>query len=93
VGGTAIDELDDLEEGGVGLTFAAGLVACAAISLALLPIVIVLFQPTVIVIWSGRLAGSLGFALAVVKLLAMAWGAGNRLLVWHPASVPAALAD
>jgi hypothetical protein len=93
VGGTAIDELDDLGEGGVGLTFAAGLVACAALSLALLPIVIALFQQTVAVVWAGRLAGSLGVAMAVVKLLAMGWGAGNRLLGWHPASVPAALSD
>jgi hypothetical protein len=94
VGGTAIDELDDdLGEAGAGVTLATLLVACAALSLGLLPVVIALFQPVVALAWAGGVAGSLGAALAVVKLVAMAWGAGNRLLGEHPASVPAALAD
>jgi hypothetical protein len=90
----AIDQLDDdLEEGGLGLTFAAVLVACAAILLVLLPVAVAIFQPVVPLAWAGGLVGSVGAALGGVKLVAMAWGVGARLLRTHPVTASAALAD
>jgi hypothetical protein len=81
VGGTAIDELDgDREEAGGGLTLAATLVACAAILLVLVPVAIALFQPEMPLAWASAIAGGVGAALGGVKLVAMAWGAGARLL-------------
>jgi hypothetical protein len=93
-GGTAIDDLDgDLDEAGLGLTLAAAVVACAAILLVSVPVAIALFQPEVPVAWVGGVAGSVGAALGGVKLVAMAWAAGARLLRPHPVISSAAFAD
>jgi hypothetical protein len=94
-GGTAIDELDggDLEEAGLGLTIAAALVACAALVLMSVPVAIALFHPALRLGWVGGVAGSLGVALGGVKVLAMAWAAGARLLRPHPAPASPAFAD
>jgi hypothetical protein len=94
-GGTAIDDLDggDLEEAGLGLTLAAALVACAAILLVLVPIAVALFQPEVPLAWVGGIAAGAGAALGGVKLLAIAWAAGTRLLRPHPAPASPAFAD
>ena len=72
---------------------AAALVACAAVLLAVVPVVIAIFQPVELLASAGGIAGSFGAALGVVKLVAMAWGAGNRLLGERQARVPAAFAD
>ena len=94
MGGTAIDDSDDVFEGaGAGLTLAAAAVACTALSLALLPIAIAIVEPATELSWIGGVAGGLAASLGVVKLVAMAWGAGSRLAAEHPASVSAALAD
>jgi hypothetical protein len=94
VGGTAIDKLnDELEQGGPGPTLAVLLVACAAILLVLVPVAVALFQPELQLAWVGGLAGSIGAALGGVKLVAMAWGVGARLLRPHPVTASAALAD
>ena len=93
MGGTAIDDSDDVFEGaGAGLTLAAAAVACTALSLALLPIAIGIVEPAVELSWIGGVIG-VAASLGVVKLVAMAWGAGSRLAAEHPASVSAALAD
>ena len=93
MGGTAIDDSDDVFEGaGAGLTLAAAAVACTALSLALLPIAIGIVEPAVELSWIGGVTG-VAASLGVVKLVAMAWGAGSRLAAEHPASVSAALAD
>ncbi len=94
MGGTAIDELnDEFEQGGLGPTLAVLLVACAAILLVLVPIAVALFQPALQVAWVGGLAVSVGGALGGVKLVAMAWGVGARLLRPDPVAASAALAD
>lgn len=81
MGGTAIDELDgDVEEAGRGLTLAATLVACVAILLVLAPVAIALFQLELPLAWASAVAGSVGATLGGIKLVAMAWGAGARLL-------------
>ena len=93
-GGTAIDELDDeLEDAGFGWTVAALLVACAAILLVVVPVAIALFQPEAPPAWLDVAAGSLGAALGGVKLLAMAWAAGARLLRPHQVPGSPAFAD
>jgi hypothetical protein len=83
----------DLDGPGLGSALATVLVACAAIALVLIPVTIALFQPPVPLAWLGGAVGSFGIAVGGVKLVAMAWGAGTRLLGQHPASVSAALAD
>jgi hypothetical protein len=94
VGGTAIDELDDeLEGAGLGVTVAAVLVACAAVLFVLVPVAIAMVQPEVPLAWVGGVAGSVGAALGGVKLVAMAWAAGARLLRPHPVTSSAAFAD
>jgi hypothetical protein len=94
VGGTVIDELDcDLGESGLGLTLAAALVACAALVLVSVPIVIALFQPEVPLPWVGGVAGGVGAALGGVKLVALGWAAGARLMRPHPVTTTVAFAD
>jgi len=94
VGGTAIDELDDkLEGAGLGVALAAFLVACAAVLLVLVPVAIAVFQPQVPLAWVGGAAGIVGATLGGVKLVAMAWGAGARLLSPDPVTASAAFAD
>ena len=94
MGGTAIDDSDDVFEGaGAGLTLAGVVVASMAVFLVLLPIAIGIVEPAVDLSWIGGVAGGLAASLGVVKLVAMAWGAGSRLAAEHPASVSAALAD
>ena len=75
------------------MTLAAAIVACGALLLALVPIAIALFQPEVPFAWMGGLAGCIGAALGGVKLLAMVWAAGARLMRPHQVTAPAALAD
>ena len=75
------------------MTLAAAIVACGALLLALVPIAIALFQPEVPLAWMGGLAGCIGAALGGVKLLAMAWAVGARLMRPHPVTAPAAFAD
>jgi hypothetical protein len=94
VGGTAIDELnDELEGAGLGVTLAAVLVACAAVVLVLVPVAIAVFRPEVPLAWVGGAAGSVGAALGGIKLVAMACGAGARLLRPRPVTASAAFAD
>ena len=93
MGGTAIDDSDDVFEGaGAGLTLAGVVVASMAVFLVLLPIAIAIVEPAVDLSWIGGVTG-VAASLGVVKLVAMAWGAGSRLAAEHPASVSAALAD
>ena len=95
MGGTAIDELDggEMEDAGLGTALAAAMVACGAILLVMIPVAIALFQPVLPLAWMGGVAASFGAALGGVKLLAIAWGAGARLLRPHPAPASPALAD
>ena len=94
MGGTAIDELDDkLEGAGLGVALAAFLVACAAVLLVLVPVAIAVFQPQVPLAWVGGVAGSVAAALGGVKLVAMAWAVGARLLRPDPVTASAAFAD
>ena len=95
MGGTAIDELDggEIEDAGLGTVLAAALVACAALLLVLIPVAIALFQPVLPLAWMGGVAASFGAALGGVKLLAIAWAAGARLLRPHPAPASPAFAD
>ena len=94
-GGTAIDGLDggEFEEAGLGLTLAAAFVVGTAFVLALIPVAIALFQPAPQLGWLGGIAGILGAGVGGVKVLAMAWGAGARLLGPHPVTATAAFAD
>jgi hypothetical protein len=96
VGGTSIDDSDDILEGagaGAGLTLAAVVLACLALLLALLPIVVAIVQPAFGPSWINGVAGGLAASVGVVKLVAMAWGAGSRLVGdTRPAYLPA-LAD
>ena len=82
-----------MEEAGLGMALAAVVVACAAILLALIPVAIALFQPVLPLAWMGGVAASFGAALGGVKLLAIAWAAGARLLRPHPAPASPAFAD
>jgi hypothetical protein len=82
-----------MEEAGLGLALAAVLVACAAILLVLIPVAIAVFRPEVPLAWVGGVAASVGAALGGVKLLAIAWAAGARLLRRHRAPASPAFAD
>jgi hypothetical protein len=82
-----------MKEAGLGGTLAALVVACAAILLVLIPVGIALFQPVLPLAWMGGAAAGLGAALGGVKLLAIAWAAGARLLRPHPAPASPAFAD
>jgi len=75
------------------MTLAAVLVAGAAISLALIPVAIALFQPALPPAWMGGVAATFGAALGGFKLLAIAWAAGERLVRRHPAPASPAFAD
>jgi hypothetical protein len=82
-----------MEDAGLGMGLAAVLVACAAILLPLIPVAIALFQPVLPLAWMGGVAATFGAALGGVKLLAIAWAAGARLLRPHPAPASPAFAD
>jgi hypothetical protein len=82
-----------MEEADPGMALAAVLVACAAIALALIPVAIALFQPALPPAWIGVVAATFGASLGGVKLLAIAWAAGERLLRPHPAPASPAFAD
>jgi len=80
-----VDDFEaDLDEPGLGTTIAVILAACAAMSLAIVPVALALHAPGV----------PAGWAFAVGTLAAAdAWGAGWSLWSWHRASVAAAYAD
>jgi hypothetical protein len=82
-----------MEDAGLGTAPAAVLVACAAIVLALIPVAIALFQPALPPAWIGGVAATFGASLGGVKLLAIAWAAGGRLLRPHPVPASRAFAD
>jgi hypothetical protein len=89
-----VDDIElDLEEPGFGITVAATLTACVAVSLAILPAAVVMGATDVAPTWLAVAAGTLAVAMAAGKLAAMAWGAASNLWSWHRASVPAAYAD
>ncbi len=89
-----VDDIElDLEEPGFGITIAATLTACAAVSLAILPAAVALRATDFAPPWLAVGVGTLAAAIAVGKLAAMAWGAASSLWSWHRASVPAAYAD
>ena len=82
-----------MDDAGAGMALAAFLVVCAAILLALIPVAIALFQPVLPLAWMGGVAASFGAALGGVKLLAIAWAVGGRVLRPHPAPASPAIAD
>jgi hypothetical protein len=82
-----------MESSGLGTAPAAVLVACAAILLVLIPVAIALFQPVLPLAWMGSAAATFAAALGGVKLLAIAWAAGARLIRPHPAPASPAFAD
>ncbi len=82
-----------MKEAGVGLTLAAAVVACAAVLFVLIPVAIALLEPVVPLVWLGDVAAGVGAALGGVKLLAIAWAVGARLLRPHPAPASRAFAD
>ena len=90
----AVDEINgDVDEGGSRTIVGVMLVACAAISLAILPPAIALHAPAVPPGWAAGAVGTLAVVVAVGKLAAMAWGPGSRLWGLHRASVAVANAD
>jgi hypothetical protein len=90
----AVDEIDgDVEEGGSGPIVGVMLLACAAISLAILPSAIAMHAPPVPPDWAAGAVGTLAVVIAAGKVAAMAWGGSSRLWGLHRASVAVANAD
>jgi hypothetical protein len=88
-----VDDFEaDLDEPGLGTTIAVILAACAAMSLAIVPVALALHAPGVPAGWAFAV-GTLAAAIAIGKVAAIAWGAGWSLWSWHRASVAAAYAD
>jgi len=71
----------------------AGAIAATALLLALLPALVALRFLEVPVAWVTAGLGSLGAAVGGVKLMAMAWAVGGRLLAGHPARHAVVAAD
>lgn len=89
-----VDAIDDgLEDPGFGSTAAVVLVACAALSLVILPAATALQAPGVQAAWVTGALGTLAAVIALGKLAATAWFAALRLWGLHRASVSAAYAD
>jgi hypothetical protein len=89
-----IDEPETELEGSSFLTvFGAAAIAVAALCLLLMPAVVALRVIDLPVTWVGAGLGFLGAGLGGVKLLAMAWAVGGRLLAGPPARPAVAAAD
>jgi hypothetical protein len=77
----------------LGSALAEALVAVAALFLAVLPAAVALQVLALPVGWVGAALGSLGAALFGVKLIAVAWAMGTRLLIAHRARAAVVCAD
>ena len=89
-----MDEPDiELEHSRLTTALATLGVAAAALGLALLPALIALRLLELPFGWVGAGLGSLAAALGGVKLIAMAWAVGGRLLAGRPLGPAVATAD
>jgi len=83
----------ELEYSSVVSGLATLFVAVVAVVLAALPAIVALRLLHLPFGWVGAGLGSVGAALGGVKLIAMAWAVGGRLVADHPAALAVAKAD
>jgi hypothetical protein len=89
-----IDEPEaELDSSSFLTVLGAAAIAAAALCLLLLPAMVALRVLELPVTWVGVGLGFLGAGLGGVKLIAMAWAVGGRLLARPPARAAVAAAD
>jgi hypothetical protein len=93
-GWPVVDEPDiELETSSVASGLAMLAVAVVALGLALLPAMVALRWHEFPFGWVGAALGSFGAVVGGVKLMAMAWAVGGRLVARRPAGQAVATAD